>query len=446
VSDTRRGLPAVNSLLSAAEEAGLERRFPRQVIVDAIRTVLDRARSAGGTEPVHGWIEAVARLAAQSSKPSLTRVVNATGVVLHTNLGRAPLAAAAVAAAQAACRYSTLELDTDTGERGSRQDHVRDLLQQITGAADALVVNNAAAGLFLLLNAVAENGETIVSRAELVEIGGSFRIPDILAKSGSTLLEVGTTNRTRLRDYVQALSPRTRLILKVHQSNFQMTGFVEETGLDELVSLGRSRGIPVVHDVGSGLVVDLADWGLTGEPRVQESVAAGATVVFSGDKLLGGPQAGIIVGPQEAVNRAASNPLARALRPDKFILAALEATLALYRDPATAVVRIPALAMLTASREVIAERAARLAALLPQATAIDGTSVVGGGAFPGAELPTVLVRIPSAAPDAVLAVLRQYDPPVVARAAADGVLFDVRTVQDDEFATIAAAVRAGTME
>jgi L-seryl-tRNA(Ser) seleniumtransferase len=446
VSDTRRRLPAVNSLLSAAEEAGLERRFPRQVIVDAIRTVLDRARSAGGTEPVHGWIEAVARLAAQSSKPSLTRVVNATGVVLHTNLGRAPLAAAAVAAAQAACRYSTLELDTDTGERGSRQDHVRDLLQQITGAADALVVNNAAAGLFLLLNAVAENGETIVSRAELVEIGGSFRIPDILAKSGSTLLEVGTTNRTRLRDYVQALSPRTRLILKVHQSNFQMTGFVEETGLDELVSLGRSRGIPVVHDVGSGLVVDLADWGLTGEPRVQESVAAGATVVFSGDKLLGGPQAGIIVGPQEVVNRAASNPLARALRPDKFILAALEATLALYRDPATAVVQIPALAMLTASREVIAERAARLAALLPQATTIDGTSVVGGGAFPAAELPTVLVRIPGAAPDAVLAALRQYDPPVVARAAADGVLFDVRTVQDDEFATIAAAVRAGTME
>ncbi|UCG88799.1 MAG: L-seryl-tRNA(Sec) selenium transferase [Gemmatimonadota bacterium] len=444
MNDARRRLPAVNSLLAAAEQAGLLQRFPRQVVVDAIRAILDSARGTGGGEPAHGWIEAVTHLAAEQSRLSLTRVVNATGVVLHTNLGRAPLAAAAVAAAEAACGYSALELDVGTGERGSRQDHLRSLLRQITGAADSLVVNNAAAALFLLLDALAGDGETIVSRGELIEIGGSFRIPDILAKSRSTLIEVGTTNRTRLRDYLQALSPRTRLILKVHQSNFQTTGFVEETALDELVSLGRSRGIPVLHDVGSGHVLDLSDWGLAGEPRVQDSVAAGATVVFSGDKLLGGPQAGIIVGPEEVIGCAASHPLARVLRPDKFTLAALEATLALYRDPAEAVVQIPALAMLTASREALGERAARLAALLPQATTGDGMSVVGGGAFPGAELPTVLVRVTAAAPDALLAALRKYDPPIVARATVDGVLFDVRTVQDGEFATIAAAVKAAT--
>jgi L-seryl-tRNA(Ser) seleniumtransferase len=442
VTDRRRGLPAVNSLLATAQRDGLLQRFHHQIVVDAIRTVLDRARERGGKEPDGGWIAAVTRLVEQRSRPSLTRVVNATGVVLHTNLGRAPLAPAAISAAAAACGYSTLELDLERGERGSRQDHLRTLLQQLTGAADSLVVNNAAAALFLLLNALAEGGETIVSRAELVEIGGSFRIPDILAKSGSTLVEVGTTNRTRLRDYVQALSPRTRLILKVHQSNFQMTGFVEEATLEDLVALGATRGLPVVHDVGSGLLVDLGEWDLAGEPRVQHSVAAGATVAFSGDKLLGGPQAGIIVGPRQVIHRAASNPLARVLRPDKFTLAALETTLVLYRDPAAAVSRVPALAMLTANHDVLRQRAASLAALLPQATVVDGSSAVGGGAFPAAELPTVLVQLPAESPDSVLAALRRHDPPVMARAAPDGVLFDVRTVRDDEFAIIAAAVHA----
>jgi L-seryl-tRNA(Ser) seleniumtransferase len=440
MSDARRKLPAVNSLLAQAEQAGLLDRLPRQVVIVSIRAVLDRARQHGGAEPEMGWLTAVEQHAAQQIRPSLTRVVNATGVVLHTNLGRAPLADAAVAAAEAACRYSALELDVATGQRGSRQDHLRKLLQRLTGAEQSLVVTNAAAALFLLLNTLADGGDTIVSRGELVEIGGSFRIPDILAKSGSTLVEVGTTNRTRLKDYTLALSPRTRLILKVHRSNFELSGFVEETPLEELVALGSSRGIPVVHDVGSGLLVDLAKWDLTGEPRVQDSVVAGATVVFSGDKLLGGPQAGIIVGPDEVIRAASSNPLARALRPEKFTLAALEATLAVYLDPAVAVTQIPALAMLTTDQSELGERATQLARLLPGASTEPGSSVVGGGAFPGAALQTVLVRLPTRTPDAVLAVLRENDPPVIARAAEEAVLFDVRTVRDEEFTTIVAAV------
>ena len=440
MSDSRSRLPAVNSLLAQAEQAGLLDRLPRQLVLVSIRAVLDLARKEGGERPKVGWLAAVEQHAAQRARPSLTKVVNATGVVLHTNLGRAPLADAAVAAAEAACRYGALELDIATGQRGSRQDHLRSLLRELTGAEQSLVVNNAAAALFLLLNALAGDGETIVSRGELVEIGGSFRIPDILAKSGSTLIEVGTTNRTRLRDYRLALSPRTRLILKVHRSNFELTGFVEETPVDELVTLGSGRGIPVVHDVGSGLMLDLAKWDLTGEPRVQDSVDAGATVVFSGDKLLGGPQAGIMVGPDEVIRAASSNPLARALRPEKFTLAALEATLALYLDPSEAVAQIPALAMLTADQTELGERAVQLARQLPGATTEPGSSVVGGGAFPGADLPTVLVRLPTRSPDAALASMRGNDPPVIARAANDGVLFDVRTVRDDEFTTIAAAV------
>jgi L-seryl-tRNA(Ser) seleniumtransferase len=362
--------------------------------------------------------------------------------VLHTNLGRAPLAAAARAAAAAAWEYSTLELNAETGERGSRQHHVRSILCEITGAEDALVVTNAAAGLMLLLNALAEGGDTIVSRGELVEIGGAFRIPDILAKSGSTLVEVGTTNRTRLRDYELAVSPRTRLLLKVHRSNFEISGFVEEAGIAELVSLGTGRGIPVVHDVGSGLVTDLSPWRLTGEPLVQDSIAAGAAVVFSGDKLLGGPQAGIIAGPGEIVQRAASNPFARAVRPDKLTVAALEATLTLHRDPTTAVGEIPVLAMLTTDPAVLEDRAQRLASQVAGATTRAGTSAVGGGAFPGVDLPTTLVAVATDSADALLARLRAQQPPVIARAADGCVLLDPRTLRDDEVAAVAEALRA----
>jgi L-seryl-tRNA(Ser) seleniumtransferase len=337
-----------------------------------------------------------------------------------------------------------LEFDLERGERGSRQDHTTRLLREITGADDGIVVTNAAAAVFLLLNTLAHGNETIVSRGELVEIGGAFRIPDILAKSGSILVEVGTTNRTRRRDYELAISPRTRLFLKVHQSNFAVTGFVEDTPLGELVELGRPRGIPAVHDIGSGLLIDLSPWGLVGEPRVQESVAAGATVVFSGDKLMGGPQAGIIVGPSDIIQRAAANPLARVLRPDKFTIAALEATLSLYRDTELAVTEIPTLAMLTADSALLEERAKSLATALPQASTKAGDSAVGGGTFPGVRLPTVLVTLPARSAAASIDQLRRHSPPVIARAGEGAVLFDVRTIGDEEIATVVAAVAATT--
>ncbi len=445
MSDTRRHLPAVNALLIQAEQAGLLESAPRKVLVDSIRSVLDRARGEGSGEPDGGWLAAIEQRVVEGTRPSLQRVINATGVVLHTNLGRAPLPEAALRAAEEAYRYSTLEFDVTNGERGSRQDHHRSLLQEITGAENALVVNNAACALFLLLNTLARDGDTIVSRGELVEIGGSFRIPDILARSGSALVEVGTTNRTRLRDYLSAVSPRTRLILKVHPSNFRMTGFTEEVEIGQLVDLGRDRGIPVVHDVGSGLLLDLANWDLAGEPRVQDSVAVGATVVFSGDKMLGGPQAGIIVGPEAIIQRVSSSPLARALRPDKFTLAALEATLAIHRDPAAARVEIPVLAMLTADRSELASRAEQLAQQLAGATVEPGHSAVGGGAFPGVSLPTTLVRLPANSPDTALAKLRRHTPPVIARAADNAVLFDLRTIRDEEFAVIVSAVRGAAM-
>jgi L-seryl-tRNA(Ser) seleniumtransferase len=442
MTDHRRRLPAVNALLADAEREGLAALVPRQVLVDSVRAVLDRARGRDGDAPSGGWIDAVREELSLRTRPSLTRVINATGVVIHTNLGRAPLADAARSAAESAYRYSTLELDLDLGQRGSRQRHTRGLITEITGAEDGIVVTNAAAAVLLVLNSLASGGETIVSRSELVEIGGSFRIPDILQRSGSVLTEVGTTNRTRLRDYELAVSPRTRLVLKVHQSNFEITGFVEEVAIEDLVSFGRARGIPAVHDVGSGLLVDLSQWGLSGEPMVQDSVAAGATVVFSGDKLLGGPQAGIIAGPAEIVQRIAQNPLARALRPDKVIFAALEATLALYRDTAAALTEIPALTMLTADGTLLDERARGLADQIPGATTRQGASAVGGGAFAGVDLPTTLVSVPARSPDDILAALRNNDPPVIARAAEGAVLLDVRTMRDDETATVVEAVAA----
>ncbi len=440
MSDPRRKLPAVNALLADCEAAGVTDLAPRAVVVSAIRQTLAEARSRGGEAPAQGWLDAVRQRVVEQTERSLKRVVNGTGVVLHTNLGRAPLAEVAVEAVTAALGYSTLEFDLETGTRGSRQDHCRALLRELTGAEDALVTVNAASALFLLLGAVAEGGETIVSRGELVEIGGAFRIPDILARSGSILVEVGTTNRTRLRDYELAVSPRTRLILKVHRSNFELSGFVTEAELSGLVALGSGRGIPVVHDAGSGLLVRLDGYGLSGEPIVQDSVAAGATAVFSGDKLLGGPQAGIIAGPADIVERAARSPLARVLRPDKTTLAALEATLALYRDTERAVAEIPTLAMLSAAPVLLKRRARRLARRIDGSRTEPGASAVGGGAFPGCELPTTLVSLEVDSCDAFLGRLRAHEPPVIARAQDDRVVFDVRTLADDEIPIVADAV------
>ncbi len=428
------------------EQAGLTHGAPRGAVLEAIRGTLSEARRAGGTPPADGWMAGVERRLARQTRLSLTRVVNATGVVLHTNLGRAPLAKVARDAMQGAFRYSTLEFDRGTGERGSRQDHTRRLLVDITGAEDALVVNNAASALLLVVNTLGEGGETVVSRGELVEIGGAFRIPEILRKSGSILAEVGTTNRTRLRDYALAVNPRTRLFLKVHRSNFVLEGFVSEASITELVQLGNERGIPAVHDAGSGLLVSLEQHGLRGEPRVQDSVAAGATVIFSGDKLLGGPQAGIIVGSRETVRPAAQNPLARALRPDKTVLAALEATLLLYRDPDDATREIPTLSMLTADVHELKRRARRLARRIPAARTEPGMSSVGGGSFPGAELASTLVVLEPASCDALLGALRAHDPPVIARTAEGKVLLDVRTIADDEFPIVADAVNAALRE
>ncbi len=442
MSDRRRALPAVNTLLGEAKRAGLTDRASRGVVLAAIRSVLQDARRAGGEAPAEGWLPRVEQRVEDESRHTLVRVVNATGVVLHTNLGRAPLAQSARRAMQEISRYSTLEFDAETGERGSRQDHTRRLLRELTGAEDAIAVNNAASALLLLLSATAAGGETVVSRGELVEIGGSFRIPDILAQSGSVLIEVGTTNRTRVRDYALAVSPRTRLFLKIHRSNFVLSGFVSEAGVEELVALGKARNIPVAHDVGSGLLLPLDAFGLRGEPLVQESVRAQAVTIFSGDKLLGGPQAGIIVGPGATIRLIATHPLARALRPDKTTLAALEATLMLYRDPDHAIREIPTLAMLTASAKDLKRRARRLARQLPGAHTEEGVSSVGGGSFPDAELSTTLVALEPPSCEAFLAALRAHHTPVIARAHEGKVVFDVRTIADDEFTVVAKAVRS----
>jgi len=438
--ETLRRLPPVHTLLTEAEAAGID--APREVLRDAVRAVLDAARMQGGPPPRDGWLAAIAAAVAAAGRPSLVPVINATGVILHTNLGRAPLAREARDAVARALGYSTLELDLEAGTRGSRQGHVSGLLTELTGAEAALVVNNAASALLLALSALASGGETIVSRGELVEIGGAFRIPEILARSGSVLTEVGTTNRTRLRDYALAVSPRTRLLLKVHRSNFLQSGFVAEAGVTELVGLGAGHGIPVVQDVGSGLLVSLERFGLRGEPLVTDGVAAGATVIFSGDKLLGGPQAGIVAGPTAIVEVLASHPLARALRPDKTIFAALEATLRLYRDPERARRAVPTLAMLTEAPESLRRRARRLARKLPGSTLEAGSSAVGGGAFPQCALPTTLVCLSAASCEELLARLRANSPPVLARSAEGRVVLDVRTIAADEFAAVAEAVRA----
>ncbi|HEX9632800.1 MAG TPA: L-seryl-tRNA(Sec) selenium transferase [Gemmatimonadales bacterium] len=438
MSDGRRRLPAVHALVAEARAAGVGGDVPPAVLTAAVREVIGTAR-VDGHAPTD-WVATVRARLAERERPSLVRVINATGVVLHTNLGRAPLAAPALAAMQEAAGYSALEYELDEGSRGSRQRHTHTLLTALTGAEDALVTVNAASAVLLALTALAADGDTLVSRGELVEIGGGFRIPEILARSGSRLVEVGTTNRTRLEDYERAVGPGTRILLKVHRSNFAMQGFVAEVDVTALVALAAPRGIPVVHDVGSGLLLDLTPWGLSGEPLVVPSVAAGALTVFSGDKLLGGPQAGIVTGPSALVRRLAADPLARAVRPDKMTLAALEATLALYRDPGEARRTIPVLRMLTAEPAELRRRARRLARRMPGARCVPGESAVGGGAFPGTTLPTTLVVVPAKAPDSLRAALRDQDPPVIARSGEDGVLFDVRTMTDDEFPVVAAAV------
>jgi L-seryl-tRNA(Ser) seleniumtransferase len=446
VTDRRRALPSVDRLLLEPEIRELLRTAPRIAVVDAVRESLAAARTRRAGPP-ENWATDVRERLAERVRPSLRPVLNATGVVLHTNLGRAPLAPAAVAAmAEIGGGYSNLEFDLDAGTRGSRGDHCRASLRAVTGAEDALAVNNAAGALLLALGALAAGRDVVISRGELIEIGGSFRIPDILERSGARLHEVGTTNRTHLDDYRNALGPDVAAVLTVHRSNFEQRGFVATPDPAAIAALAHESGLPYLVDVGSGLLADLEPWGLRGEPRVQDALAAGADLVlFSGDKLLGGPQAGCIVGRREAVARCRRHPIARAVRADKMTLAGLEATLTLYRDPAQVVVEVPVLRMLTLDPPELARRADRLASLCPpvlRAALQPGESAVGGGSFPAAVLPTTLVALDAGAlgPDGLALRLRVGDPAVVARVAGDRVLLDPRTLPEESFPAVAAAL------
>jgi L-seryl-tRNA(Ser) seleniumtransferase len=446
MTDRRRQLPSVDRLLREPEVQQLLRDAPRSAVLNAVRESLEAARTRRAGPP-EDWGAEVRERLSQRTRLSLRPVLNATGVVLHTNLGRAPLAAAAIAAiTDVAAGYSNLEMNLSSGSRGSRHDHCRALLREVTGAEDGLAVNNAAGALVLALNTHAAGRDVLISRGELIEIGGSFRIPDILARSGARLREVGTTNRTHLEDYRQALDGSVGAILTVHRSNFEQRGFVTTPAPAELVELAATAGIPYLHDIGSGLLADLSPWGLDTEPRVVDALQAGTgLVLFSGDKLLGGPQAGCLVGKTELLAPCKTNPLARALRADKLTLAALEATLVLYREPERALREIPVLRMLTLPAERLGARAAELASACPASlhpTTLPGESAVGGGAFPGAILPTTLVALDAGplGPDGLLLRLRVGDPPIVARVAGGRVLLDPRTLPDDSAPLIARAL------
>ena len=449
-SDLFRELPSVDELLHAPDIGALAARDGMAAVTDAARAVLARLRqeiSSGLLDrpamqvALRGMGSAIEEQLRRAFGYSLRSVINATGVILHTNLGRAPLAEAALEHIRdTAGHYSNLEFETEAGARGKRDVHVERLFRRLLadGTKDpagvsTIVVNNNAAAVFLALNTLAEGGEVVVSRGELVEIGGSFRIPDVMAKSDAILREVGTTNRTRIADYERAITEGTRLLLRVHRSNFQITGFTEQASTSELVELARKRGLPLMEDLGSGALVDLASFGVAGEPGVLDSLRAGVDVVtYSGDKLLGGPQAGLISGRAELVARMRSNSLFRALRVDKLTYAALEATLLAYvrRDHDA----IPVLKMMRLSKDEIGRRAEALAQKVHSAKmkieVIDGESVIGGGAAPSAVLPTRLLAVSceGLSADELAARLRASDPPIIARVEEGRVLLDLRTV------------------
>ena len=443
-----RSLPSVSSLLAKKPVQKLIVDYSRESVVDAIRIKLDRARETIlQSQPVNidasALIADVENLLRAQQRPSLKPVINATGVIIHTNLGRALLSKSAQAAmTQAAAAYNTLEFDLESGRRGSRLLHAGQLLRELTGAEDALVVNNNASALIMILSALAKGRDVIISRGQLVEIGGGFRIPAIMRESGAQLLEVGTTNRTRIADYAEAISAAAAMLLRVHASNFKQVGFVEQPPLAALTELAQRLGILAVDDLGSGTLLDTAPFGLNHEPTIQESVAAGADLVcFSGDKLLGGPQAGIIVGKGAAIDKLKRHPLARALRVDKLTYAALIATLDHYRRN-EALAQIPVWRMITMQPDAIARRAQDWSQSVG-GQVIAGESTVGGGSLPGETLPTALLALDTARPDQLMAQLRQADPAVIARIADGRVLLDPRTVlpeQDADLLKVLASV------
>jgi L-seryl-tRNA(Ser) seleniumtransferase len=443
-----RGDAAALRALPAVHELAAELDAPHRLAVAAAREAIAEYREAAltGAEPREDLLARARELLRQQSEPSLRRVINATGVIVHTNLGRAPLSASARRALVAAATgYSNLELDLSTGERGSRQAHVEALLCALTGAEAALVVNNGAAAVLLAAAALAGPGRAIVvSRGQLVEIGGGFRVPDVVAQSGARLVEVGTTNRTRLADYERALAAAdgtVGAIMRVHPSNFRSLGFVEDVPIEALCELG----VPVIDDVGSGVLAGARELpALADEPAVQRSVTAGAAMVCcSGDKLLGGPQAGLMAGRADAIAAARANPLARAVRLDKLSLAALDATLRLYRDPERARHEIPVLAMLDVGEETLRARADELARRVgADAKVVRASGKVGGGALPLLELEGPVVALPASAdPGAVAKALREGDPPVIARIHDGRVLLDPRTLSDEELEPAAASAR-----
>nr|WP_225937816.1 L-seryl-tRNA(Sec) selenium transferase [Myxococcus sp. RHSTA-1-4] len=442
-----RALPSIEQLLRRPSLEPLLAGVPRARAVAALRLAVDRTRARllrGETRPFTD--DDVAEALGTLATPNLRPVLNATGVVLHTNLGRAPLAPEAVARVAAVARgYSNLEYDLDEGERGSRYAPVVGLLRALTGAEDALVVNNCAGAALLVLAALASGRECVVSRGELVEIGGGFRVPDVMRQSGAKLVEVGTTNRTRLSDYASAVGPETGLLVKVHRSNFALVGFTEEVDVAALASLGRERGVAVFQDLGSGALVPLEGEGLTQEPTVPQAVAAGADVIaFSGDKLLGGPQAGIVVGRAALLSRIKAHPLTRALRVDKMTVAALEATLELYRDGRPRAV--PTYRLLTQGPDELRARALRLQGLLAEqgvaARMEGGGGQVGGGAMPLARLPSFACILNLERPETFLDRLRGGDVPVIGRIADGEVVLDVRCLSEEELESVAHAVVA----
>jgi L-seryl-tRNA(Ser) seleniumtransferase len=458
-----RRLPQVHRLLESEEAVALCVRFRRDLVAQAVRDELGLLRELvlGGDAlpddalgaPFFARVQARLRI---QQRAGLQAVVNATGVVLHTNLGRAPLAREAVQAVVAtASGYCNLEFDLQRGERGSRQDHLEALVCRLTGAESALVVNNCAAAVLLALTALARGGEVVVSRGELVEIGGAFRMPEVIAQSGARLVEVGTTNKTRLSDYERALGPDTRLVLRSHPSNYRVVGFTGQPARAELGALARARGLPFLEDLGSGTLVDLRRFGLPPEPTVQACVReGGGLVAFSGDKLLGGPQAGLVVGPRALVQELRQHPLARALRLDKLSLAALEATLRLYDGPAPPQEGVPTLRMLAQSQPELARRARLLVRRLRRAlptlscTVRTGESVAGGGSLPEAGIPTALVLLaaPGLGAESLARRLRGTAPPVIGRIVADRLALDLRTVRDDELGALCDAVSQALRE
>jgi L-seryl-tRNA(Ser) seleniumtransferase len=438
-----RDLPAVHSVATAAQSAAPG--VAPAVLTTLARSVLAECRAAvraGAAAPtLDALVRQVLAQLDQLARPSLRPVINASGVLIQTNLGRAPLSSAALAAISAVgAGYSNLEYDLGAGERSSRSVHLAAQLSRLTGAEAALVVNNAAAALLLVLSGLAAGREVLVSRGQAVEIGGGFRIPDVLRQSGCRLVDVGTTNRTYAQDYAAALTPDSAAMLRVHSSNFRLTGFVHEPALAELAAIARSAGIALVDDLGSGALLDTAQFGLAAEPTVRQSLEAGAdVVVFSGDKLLGGPQAGIILGRQALLRDLARHPLLRALRVDKTTIAALAATLAAY-ERGNAFSEIPIWRMISAPVAALRERAEQILARLPAGSIVASESTVGGGSLPGATLPSVALAFDPAHPDALAERLRRGDPPLVARINAGRVLVDLRSVLPEQDAALARAL------